>query len=110
MNEYEAQKSKDEKMGVIEADEASLEQLKALGFNEIGSRKALIATKNASIDAAYEYYLNHESDPNFTKDSVEETQRKKRKKPRYIPLELQYLFTKLDALDERDITTEGENC
>ena len=151
MTEYEEQKKADEKAGVIEINEDILKQLKDMGFDEIGSKKSLIATNN-DFQNACDYYLLHSEEPNFNTDTPQTThsnnnnsnnkpssssssssvvsntivdittkatatttgtangakgKQGKKKKPRYIPLELQRLFTQLQHLDQVAISTEG---
>ena len=98
---YDNQMEADE----IVADENMLKQMTDIKLNEIGSRKALVATKNIGIDEARSYYEQNESDPlfNIATDEV----KKKKRKPRYIPIELQKLFTNLQLLNEKSISTEG---
>ncbi|RYH28758.1 hypothetical protein EON65_11025 [archaeon] len=69
---------------------------------------ALIRTNNAGIDQAFEYLVEHG-------DSLEEEVRKKTgkannkvQKPRYIPLELQKLFSELYALNIQAVSTKGK--
>lgn len=88
---------------MVEPEDALLEQLKSFGFNEHGCRKALIATKNGGIDQAFEYLGLHENDPGFNDPPT----MPKRRRPRYIPLELQRLFAQMQSLDQRAISTEG---
>ena len=106
MDAYEKQASLDLKSGIIEPNEQLLEQLKSFGVNEHGGRKALVATKNVSIEAAFDYVSQHENDPSFNDPPVTE---KRRRKPRYIPLELQRLFVQMQELDQRTISTEGSD-
>ena len=151
MAEYEEQKKADEKAGIIEINEDLLKQLKDMGFDEIGSKKSLIATNN-DFQNACDYYLAHSKEANFntdihnthsnthnnhnkhpssssssssvvsntivdiTKPTTSTTtattgttkgKQSKKKKPRYIPLELQRLFTQLQHLDQVAISTEG---
>lgn len=101
------QKAADEKKGDIEVNEDILNQLISIGFSEIGSRKSLTATKNACFFDALEYYQLNESDPAFNTPVRLEENKKKKKKPRFIPIELQKLFTKLQLLNEKSISTEG---
>jgi Ni,Fe-hydrogenase III component G len=101
----------DDKCSEIVVDENILkEMMTVLGFNEIGSRKSLIATKNEGFNQAMEYYLQYVNDPLFNvtvnTDTSEET-KKKKKKPRVIPIELQRLFTNLQFLDQKSISTQG---
>ncbi len=103
VDEYE----KEEKMRkTVEPDEGLLDTLMQFGFNEHGAARALIAVKNESVDTAIEYYSSHSEDPGFCDAPVSESKAKKRK-PRQIPLELQQLFTEMQLLDERALSTAG---
>lgn len=105
--EFEEQKSKE---GSIEPDENLLESLKTMGFNEYAAQKALIETKNAGFEQAVEYCMEHQDDPSMQQPTaVDDGAKRKKKKPRYIPLELQRLFTQLQELNQRAISTEGRS-
>lgn len=101
VDDYEKQNARDE------TNEILLNDLLEMGLNEIGSRKSLSATKNVGVTQAVEYYWQHESDPDFNAPSKLEEGKKKKKKPRFIPIELQKLFTNLQLLNEKSISTEG---
>ena len=79
--------------------------LVAMGFDENGSKKAVIATKSAGMEPALNYYLEHCEDKGFTEPekaeaaAADDKTSKKKKKPRTIPLELQRLFSQLELLD-----------
>jgi uncharacterized UBP type Zn finger protein len=106
--------------GELEADEAMLEQLKAMGLNEHGAAKALVVTKN-SLEEAMDYCFAHGEDPGFNDpppgsasgdaDNANEAggaaggKQKKKKKARLIPLELQRLFTELLKIDKSAVST-----
>ena len=92
-----------EKAGGNFADESLVEQLKGLGMNEHGARRSLIAVKN-TFDAAMEFYWKHSESPGFCDPPPKI---KASKKPRLIPLELQRLFSQLQLLQQRDISTEA---
>jgi len=72
-------------------------------MEENGCRKSLSATKN-SLDEAMDYYWQHEGDVNFHEPTIAD--KKKKKKPRVIPLELQKLFTNMQILDQQALSTE----
>lgn len=100
-------------------DESLLDALTSMGFDEHGSRRALVATKGGGgVDAALNYYLEHSDDAGFLDPPKEEGTKKdgaagkKKKKPRLIPLELQRLFTQLQHLNiyaqsTTDLTSKG---
>jgi ubiquitin carboxyl-terminal hydrolase 5/13 len=48
-----------------EADEMIVGQLVSMGFSENGSRRAALATGNAGAEAAMEWVLMHQEDPDF---------------------------------------------
>ena len=101
VDDYEKQNDKDE------TNETLLNQLIGMGLSEIGSRKSLTATKNVGFNQAFDYYWQNESDPAFNAPAKLEEGKKKKKKPRFIPIELQKLFTNLQLLNEKSISTEG---
>eukprot|EP01038_Epipyxis_sp_PR26KG_P009755 gene9755-13124_t len=99
------------KHGIVEPDEKLLETLLSMGILENHAKKALIATKNAALDVVFDYIDRHENDPEFNQPIVI-VDRKKKRKPRYIPLELQRLFAQLSMIDRlaistQDLTTKG---
>lgn len=84
-----------------------------MGVAEHHARRALLATKNAPLDEIFSYIEQHENDSEFNKpleesntDGIEEN-KKKRKKPRQIPLEIQRLFTMLKLVDQETVSTQG---
>ncbi len=75
-----------------------LNEMKSMGMSEIASKRSLIATKNKSLEEAMEYYYQNIQDPAFNAEVVSaEEVKKKKKKPRLIPLELQRLFTQVNS-------------
>ena len=52
------------------ADEGIVAQLVSMGFSENGSRRAALATNNASADVAMNWVLEHMGDANFN-DPIE---------------------------------------
>ena len=94
-------------------NEVFLAQLTDMGCDPHGSRRALVA-KSASFEEALDYYGQHDEDAGF-KDpfpaaappAAAAKKLKKTEKPRQIPLELQRLFTQLQLLDQRAISTEA---
>ena len=104
LEEFEQQsKSK----GIVEPNEGMLETLIQFGFNEYGASRALIAVKNVSVDGAIDYYTAHSEDTGFCDAPTNDTTKAKKRKPRQIPLELQQLFTEMQVLNERAISTSG---
>lgn len=80
----------------------------SFGVPENRAKRALVATKNSGMDDVFAYMEQHENDPDIDKPLPETVQsKKKKKKPRLIPLELQNLFTKLKFIDCKAISTEG---
>lgn len=98
-----------EDAGIIEADDGLLSQMKEIGFSEFGSRKALIATKNAGLGEAMDWYSNNPNEQEPSPSELAEEKKKKKRKPRLIPLELQSLFTKMMHLNRLAISTEGKS-
>lgn len=75
-----------------------------MGFAEHKVRKALIATNNGELEQVFQYIDEHDNDPEFNQAiSVV----KKKKKPKYIPLELQNLFSQLYLLNKLTVSTQG---
>lgn len=107
-----------QKLDTFEIDNDLLQSLISMGIHEIGARKALVATKNGTYDLIFDFIEKNEHNSDFnlpppTKavDNSVVTLKKKRK-PRYIPLELQYLFTQLKLVDRlavstKELTTKG---
>ncbi|CAL6422145.1 unnamed protein product [Bathycoccus prasinos] len=54
----------------ITADDAIVAQLVAMGFSENGSKRAAIATSNASAEVAMEWVFTHSEDPDFNDPPV----------------------------------------
>lgn len=86
--------------GEVEADDNLLATLVSLGVEEAKARSALIQTKNAGLDQALEHMDRS--------DKVEEAAPAKRgaPKPRFIPLELQRLFSELQLADAASVSTQ----
>lgn len=74
-----------------------------MGLEEAKARYALIKTKNKGIEDAFECILELGDNP--APSTVSSTV-KKVKKPRYVPLELQRLFSELQLVDMQSISTE----
>jgi uncharacterized UBP type Zn finger protein len=81
-----------------------------MGFSNSGAYKSVEATKNVGFEQALEYAFEHSEDAGFNdplpKETAEKEASKKKKKPRLIPLELQSLFTKMQFLDRKAISTQ----
>lgn len=106
LDEYLEEKKEAATLGIIEADENLLAQLKEFGFEEAIGKLALVAVKNIGITEAFEYIeKNGEALKAEVTASTEEA-KKKKKKPRLIPLELQRLFTQMQQLDRRSLSTQ----
>jgi uncharacterized UBP type Zn finger protein len=76
------------------------------GYSEHAARKTLIATNNADFDVLTSYLELHAADEGFNDPPIEE-KKKKKHRPRLIPLELQKLFTNMQTLDLRALSTQG---
>lgn len=97
-----------QKEGIIEADEGMLEMLTCMGIEEPMAKAVLVAVRNAGIAEAFEYLEVHRDSLQQQLDSkTQEDSKRKIKKPRYIPLELQRLFAELTALNRFSVSTEG---
>lgn len=79
-----------------------MESLVAMGVEEATARYALIKTKNKGIEEAFECIMELGDKPPPVSESP-----KKKKKPRYVPLELQRLFSELQLINKATISTEG---
>ena len=51
--------------GIVEADDMIVVQLVSMGFSENGSKRAAIATENASMEVAMEWIFAHSEDADF---------------------------------------------
>jgi hypothetical protein len=91
-----------------EPDEQLIEELVRMGFTREGAYRSVEACSNAGLQEALEYAFQHSDDHNFNEPlpQSQDESKKKKKKPRLIPLELQHLFTKMQALDCASISTE----
>jgi Ubiquitin carboxyl-terminal hydrolase len=108
LDEYLEEKSNAVTLGIVEADDSQLEQLKEFGIEEEIARRALIIVKNAGIMEAMDYIEQHENELRAQiSKSLAEDSKKKKKKPRLIPLELQRLFTQMQLLNRRSLSTQG---
>jgi hypothetical protein len=108
LDEYEKEKREEAQKGTA-VDESLLEQLKDMGLAENVARKALIAVKNAGIMEAFDYVESHPEISTAVAESNSEKEegKKKKRKPRLIPLELQRLFAQMQLLNQKTLSTEG---
>jgi hypothetical protein len=106
LDEYLEEKKEAATLGIIEADENLLAQLKDFGCEEAIGKLALVAVKNIGTMEAFDYIeKNGEALKAEVTASTEEA-KKKKKKPRLIPLELQRLFTQMQQLNRRSLSTQ----
>lgn len=112
VSNYEQDAAEEVKKGVIEPDESLLSTLTSMGIPEHHAVRALQGTKNGSLDEVFNYIEAHENDPEFNKPLVDPNDanegKKKRKKPRFIPIELQRLFSQLQLSDRLAVSTDGK--
>lgn len=95
-----------------EPDERNIEQMTALGFSYEASYRSLEACPD--ITSALDYAFAHAEDDDFNDPLPHQlagaaepaNSKKKKRKPRQIPLELQRLFAKMQCLDCASISTE----
>ena len=71
-NENVQQESDDEEEG-IKADSNLVSELVTMGFSENGCKRAAIAVKNASLEAAMDWVLTHMDDADFNAPIESET-------------------------------------
>eukprot|EP01042_Synura_sphagnicola_P001223 gene1223-1386_t len=74
-----------------------------MGFSEARSCDAIMKAGAKSIDSVLDY-LYSQSEEDII--AIEEDKKKKKKKARTIILELQRLFTQLQYLDKRAVSTQ----
>jgi hypothetical protein len=106
----EAEKSK---KGVIEPSESLLEMLNAMGVDESTAKFVLIQTKNKGVEEALDYLERlgeREVQAELTKyqANINSANTKKKRKPKYIPLELQRLFSELQLINRCTVSTNGK--
>jgi hypothetical protein len=106
LDEYLQEKKEAATLGIIEADESLLAQMKDMGCEEAVSKLALVAVKNVGMMDAFEYIEKNEKALKAEVALSTEEAKKKKKKPRLIPLELQRLFTQMQQLDRRSLSTQ----
>jgi uncharacterized UBP type Zn finger protein len=80
-----------------------LEMLISMGIPENSAKYALVKTKNKGIEDAFEVVEQLGDNP----PPVDNSSGTKKKKPRYIPLELQRLFSELQLINKSAISTQG---
>lgn len=103
--------------------------LTQMGFSNNGAKRSILQTSN-NMEEALAYALTHGEDTgfndpvdgdNYTANSTSSVAtategnggRKKKRKPRHIPIELQQLFSRMQLVDKKAISTEGNmftNC
>jgi uncharacterized UBP type Zn finger protein len=109
--EHEKEKEDSIIKGLFEVDETILKTLIDMGITENHATKALIGTKNGSLDQVFQFIDAHENDVTFNAEvdmqAAEAAAKKKKRKPRYIPLELQKLFSQLKLVDRQAVSTHG---
>jgi hypothetical protein len=93
-------------------NEEKLNSLIEMGIDQNLARKALVATKNGEYDEIFEFIEKNASiviESNDTQAIVTDSARSKpkKRKPRHIPLELQFLFTQLQLADKQAVSTTG---
>lgn len=109
LEEYLKEKSEAVTLGIVEPDETLLEQLKEFGIDDEIGKKALIAIKNSGVMEAMDYIDQHEKELKAQiATAPSEDVKKKKKKPRLIPLELQRLFTQMQLSNKKSLSTQGE--
>jgi len=91
---------------VSEATFATLAEM----FSEEIARKICLLSKMTEVPDIVEFYMVHkdEIDAEIQAESMHLDVKKKKKKPRLIPLELQRLFSQLKDIDVWSISTEGK--
>ena len=82
-----------------------------MGVPEDHARKALTATKNGGLDQVFDYIEKNENTKEFNTSlpPTGDATKKKKRKVRYIPLELQHLFAQLKMADRQAVSTQGYN-
>jgi hypothetical protein len=107
VREDQEQHHKKTTSGIIEADDQLVEMMVNMGFEDKRVRCALVTAKN-DMERAFEI-IDTISEKELQKYISQQQQATStRKKPRYIPLELQRLFTELQCYDQISISTEGK--
>ncbi len=106
-NDQKEEKEKSQK-GIVEPDENMVEILVAMGVDEIKAKFCLVQTKNKGVDDAFDYLdrLSEKTDIQAEMNKLSAVSKKKRK-PKYIPLELQRLFSELQLIDRETVSTQG---
>jgi hypothetical protein len=104
IEQFEKEKAEKKNKGDVEPDENMLEMLVAMGIERLTAVAVLQATKNAGVDEAFEY-INKRGN-NIPKTGPEKS-KKSTSKPRFVPLELQRLFSELQLIDAVAVSTQG---
>jgi hypothetical protein len=90
-----------------------LENLIAMGVDELKAKYCLIQIKNKGIAEVLDYMdrlsdkVDIQSEMTKYQNSLNAVTTKKKKKPKYIPLELQRLFSELQLINRETVSTEG---
>ena len=84
-----------------------------MGIPDHHAHRALVGTKNGSLDEVFNYIEANENNPEFNQPLQDPNDtadgKKKRKKPRFIPIELQRLFSQLQLSDRLAVSTDGNS-
>ena len=109
LNEFNQDRDEASKIGIVEVNESMLEQLKEFGVEDEVARNGLISVKNSGVMEAFEYIGSHQEElKTIVNSTVNDSKKRKKVKPRLIPLELQKLFTRLQLIDQKSISTQGK--
>lgn len=84
---------------MIPPNDELVSQMLSMGFDDFVCRKCISKTSNQGIIEALEYFDKHHNDTGFFEQST--------KKVRHLPLEMQKLFSRLQLVDEKSISTKG---
>jgi hypothetical protein len=93
-----------------------LEMLIAMGVEELKAKYCLIQIKNKGIAEVLDYMdrlsnkVDIQAEMAKYQNSLNAVATKKKKKPKYIPLELQRLFSELQLINRETVSTEGCPC
>ena len=107
IEDFDKEAAEAKKLGIIEPNESLVRQLLEMGFGETMARRALVASKNVIDEAMEVCFQQQDAEPEPDPQTVKDDKKKKLKRPRLIPLELQRLFTSMKLLNQKAISTEG---
>jgi hypothetical protein len=87
--------------------------LNAMGVDESTAKFVLIQTKNKGVEEALDYLdrlgeREVQAELNKYQASINSANTKKKRKPKYIPLELQRLFSELQLINRCTVSTNGK--